>query len=91
MGINWKVRIKNPLFWAQVAVAILSPVLVGLGLQWDQMNTWPALGEALWRAVQNPVIVVSVVGSLWTCITDPTTAGLGDSKEALTYTAPKRD
>ena len=91
MGINWKVRIKNPLFWAQVAVAILSPVLVGLGLQWDQMNTWPALGEALWRAVQTPVIVVSVVGSLWTCITDPTTAGLGDSKEALTYTAPKRD
>ena len=26
MNINWKVRIKNPVFWAQVAVAIVAPI-----------------------------------------------------------------
>ena len=29
--INWKVRFQNPVFWAQIAVAVISPILVGLG------------------------------------------------------------
>ena len=91
MKINWKVRIKNPVFWAQVAIAIVSPVLVGLGLQWQDMTTWAALGNALLKAVSNPVIVVSVIASLWACITDPTTAGTSDSEQALTYNKPKED
>ena len=44
-AINWKVRLKNPVFWAQVAAAVVSPILVGLGLQWEDMTTWPALWE----------------------------------------------
>ena len=91
MKINWKVRIKNPVFWAQVAIAIVSPILVGLGLQWQDMTTWVALGNALLKAVSNPVIVVSVIASLWACITDPTTAGTSDSEQALTYNKPKED
>lgn len=91
MKINWKVRIKNPVFWAQVAIAIISPILVGLGLQWQDMTTWAALGNALLKAVSNPVIVVSVIASLWACITDPTTAGTSDSEQALTYNKPKED
>ncbi|MEY8360207.1 phage holin [Anaerotruncus colihominis] len=27
MKINWKVRIKNPLWWAQVTAALVLPVL----------------------------------------------------------------
>ena len=53
-AINWKVRLKNPVFWAQVAAAVVSPILVGLGLQWEDMTTWPALWEALRQAVLNP-------------------------------------
>ena len=26
MKINWRVRLKNPVFWAQAAAAVLSPV-----------------------------------------------------------------
>ena len=26
-NINWKVRIKNPMFWVQIVVAIFVPVL----------------------------------------------------------------
>lgn len=91
MKINWIVRIKNPVFWAQVAIAIVSPILVGLGLQWQDMTTWAALGNALLKAVSNPVIVVSVIASLWACITDPTTAGTSDSEQALTYNKPKEE
>ena len=91
MSINWKVRIKNPVFWAQVAVAIVAPVLAGLGLQWEDMTTWVTFGDALVKAVMNPVIVVSVIVSLWGIINDPTTKGLSDSTQAMTYTEPKQE
>lgn len=90
MNINWKVRMKNPVFWAQVAVAIVAPVLTELGLQWQDMTTWAAFGQALYQAVLNPVIVVSVIVSLWGIINDPTTKGLSDSAQALTYETPKK-
>ena len=56
---------EKPGVLAQVAVALLSPILVSLGLQWEDMTTWPALGEVLRQAVCNPVILVAVVVSLW--------------------------
>ncbi len=87
--INWKVRLKNPLFWAQAVAAVLSPILVGLGLQWEDMTSWSALWQALCSAVGNPVLLVAAAASLWACITDPTTAGFGDSTQALTYAEPK--
>lgn len=89
MNINWKVRLKNPTFWAQIILSIISPILVGLGAQWQDMTTWAALWDALRNAVGNPVIVVSVIGSVWACITDPTTKGTADSTLALTYSCPK--
>lgn len=89
MKINWKVRLKNPIWWAQVAIAVISPILVGLGLQWEDMTTWGTLGGALVSAASNPVIVVAILASVWTAITDPTTAGLSDSDQAMTYDKPK--
>lgn len=91
MKINWKVRIKNPVFWAQVAAAVVVPILAYLGLSWEDMTTWAALGGILLKAIQNPVILGSVVVSLWGIVNDPTTAGLSDSKRALTYEAPKKE
>ena len=62
--INWKVRFQNPVFWAQIAVAVISPILVGLGMQWQDMTTWAALGgvkaAAVWpvRAEKAPLPVL---------------------------------
>ena len=47
------------------------------------------LGDTLLRAIQNPVVVVSMLVSLWTALTDPTTEGTGDSNQAMTYDRPK--
>lgn len=88
MKINWKVRAKNPVFWANLAAAIVLPILAYMGLNWNDMTSWRALGNVLFQAVQNPVIVVSVVVSIWNLINDPTTKGLSDSEKALDYDKP---
>jgi uncharacterized membrane protein len=54
------------------------------------MTTWAALGGILVDAVKNPVIVVAVIVSVWNAVVDPTTAGIGDSAQALTYELPKK-
>lgn len=90
-NINWKVRIKNPVFWVQVAVAVLLPILAYFGLTWQDMTSWGAMGQVLCKALGNPVVIASVIASVWNAINDPTTAGLKDSQRALGYTQPYRD
>lgn len=90
MKINWTVRLKNPVFWAELAAAILLPILAHMGMNWEDMTSWAALGNLLLSAIQNPVIVVAVAVSVWNAINDPTTAGVSDSAQALTYTEPKK-
>ena len=91
MKINWKVRVKNPVFWIEIGAAILLPILTHLGLNWNDMTTWGALGGVLLEAIKNPVIIVSVLISVWNAINDPTTSGVGDSAQALTYNKPNSE
>lgn len=86
--INWKVRVKNPVFWVQIAVAVVLPILAYMGLGWEDMTSWAALGGIFLEAVKNPVILVSVAVSVWNAVNDPTTKGLGDSYRAMTYDKP---
>ena len=93
MKINWKVRLKNPVFWANLAAAVVLPILAYLGLSWEDMTTWAGLGSALLEAVKNPVILVSVLVSVWNLINDPTTKGLSDKvidrSMLITFPCPK--
>lgn len=90
MKINWKVRFKNPYFWAQIAVAVFVPILAYFGLNWSDMTTWAAIGTLLWQAIQNPVVVVAVAISIHNACIDPTTKGIGDSARALGYDTPAK-
>ena len=89
MKINWKVRFKNPVFLASLVMSIILPILTHVGLNWTDLTTWAALFGVLFEAIQNPVIVVSVIVSVWNLINDPTTKGLSDSAQALLYDTPK--
>ena len=89
MKINWKVRFANPEFWKQIALAVFVPLLAYYGMNWADMTTWATIGELFVQAVQNPVVVLSVIVSVYNAIIDPTTKGIGDSAQALTYTEPK--
>ncbi len=89
--INWKVRIKNPLFWAEIAMSIIVPILAYLGLKTEDLNSWQALGDVLFKAISSPYILGMVIVSVYNAIADPTTSGFTDSKRALTYTKPNND
>lgn len=87
--INLKVRFKNPVFIAQLLLSVLTPILAYAGLTPADMTSWSALGQVLIDAVCNPYVIGLVVVSVWNALNDPTTKGLSDSTQAMTYDAPK--
>ncbi len=86
--INWKVRFKNPVFIAQLILAILTPILAYAGLTVQDMTTWQAIGDLLLGAISNPYVIGLVIVSVWNALNDPTTTGITDSSKALTYDVP---
>ena len=84
--INWKVRMRNPMFWAQILLSVIMPILAYLGLTAEDLSSWSVLGEDLIKYILSLVIV-----SVYNAITDPTTTGFTDSKRALTYDTPNSD
>lgn len=83
--INWRVRIKNRNFWlaiipALVLLAQTVGAVFGVTLELD------ALGDKLVALVNAVFCVLAILG----IVNDPTTAGLGDSENALTYEFPKK-
>lgn len=88
--INWRVRFKNPVFIAQLLMAVLVPILGYFGLTAQDLTTWKSLGELIVNALSNPYVVGLIVVSLWNAINDPTVHGLKDSQQALEYQKPKK-
>ena len=89
--VNLKVRFKNPVFIAQIILAIFTPVLAYAGLTAADLTTWKALGDLVIGAISNPYVLSLVVVSVWNAINDPTTPGVKDSERANTYTVPGID
>lgn len=83
--INWKVRIKNKLFWLALIPAVLmlvSTVASVAGVNLD----FTVLGEKLGAVVEAVFAVLAILG----IVVDPTTQGVGDSAQAMTYKEPRR-
>lgn len=89
--MNIKVRIKNPMFWAHVAIAFFAPILVHAGINFDQVSSWPMLFALMAEAFSSPALVVSIIVSVWNFLVDPTTTGVTDSALAKSYDSPKSD
>lgn len=84
MSINWKVRIKNKAFWAAIIPAdllLVQQVCAVFGVAVD-------FGELQAQLVAIVVTVFAILAILG-IVADPTTAGMGDSEQAMTYTEPK--
>lgn len=84
MKINWQVRIKNKLFWLAFIPALLVLIksvanVIGIEIDLSEMQ------RDLLDVVEAVFLLLGIVG----IVTDPTTEGLGDSKNALTYEKPK--
>ena len=89
MKINFKVRFKNPVFIIQLIMAIFTPILAYAGLTVQDLTTWKAIGDLIVSAFSNPYVIGLVCISVWNAINDPTTKGICDSVNALTYDKPK--
>ncbi len=84
MKINWKVRINNKIFWLALIPAMLMLIkslanLIGFEIDLHLVET------NLLGVVEAVFMVLGIMG----IVADPTTSGMGDSEQALTYEKPK--
>ena len=84
MKINWLVRIKNKNFWIAVIPAILLLIQVVAAVFGYTLDLGD-LGNKLLAVVNAAFAVLAILG----IVTDPTTKGINDSDQAMTYTNPK--
>ena len=84
--MNLKVRVKNPYFW----IGLGGVILTAMGISADMLTSWAAVWDALVNLVSNPFMLGSVVIAVLGVVLDPTTAGIGDSEQAMTYSEPKQ-
>lgn len=89
MKINWRVRARNPHFWAQVVASFFVPVLAYYGMSAEEITTWGTLGGLIADAFSNPYVLMLVAVSLYNSVIDPTVSGVSDSLQALRYEKPK--
>ena len=82
--INWKVRFTNKTFVVAFVTAMVSFIYQLLAL----FEIVPAVSQD--NVMQIIMIVVNLLVTLG-IITDPTTAGVCDSSQALNYSKPKKD
>ena len=84
MQINWKVRFQNKTF----LTGLISLVVVFIYDLLQLLEIVPAVTQsAVMQVAEGILTILGMVG----VITDPTTAGLSDSQQAMTYDVPKQD
>lgn len=86
MKINWLVRLKNKTFWLSLIPAVLLLVQVVCAVFGVTLDLGD-LGNKLLDVVNAVFMVLAILG----VVTDPTTKGVSDSSQAMTYEKPKDD
>lgn len=81
MKINWKVRIKNPVFWVTFIPSVCTFVYMLLSC----FDVVPSVSE---EAVVNALLTFVTALENLGVLVDPTTVGVSDSERAMTYTKP---
>ena len=84
-SINWQVRIKNKNFWLTFIPAVLLLIQVVAAVFGFTLDLGD-LGNKLLDVVNAAFSVLVILG----VVNDPTTEGVSDSEQALTYTEPKK-
>ena len=82
--MNWKVRLKNKTFWISFIPAVLLFVQVVAAVFGFQLELG-GLGDKLLDVINALFAVLALLG----IVNDPTTKGVSDSAQALTYDKPK--
>lgn len=83
--INWQVRIKSKQFWLSLIPAVLLLVQVIAAVFGFELDLGD-IGNKLLDVVNALFAVLAILG----IVVDPTTEGVGDSAQAMTYTEPRK-
>ncbi len=86
MKINWTVRLKNKTFWLALVPALLLLAQVVAAVFGYELHI-DALGDKLTAVINALFAVLTILG----VVTDPTTAGVSDSAQAMQYETPRED
>lgn len=83
-NINWKARLRSGPFWIGVGSAVVAAVfaivqIIGVDL--------PVTADQVLNVFTLVLMIPASIG----IISDPTTKGLSDSAQALTYDKPRAD
>ena len=84
--INWKVRAKNKTFWLALVPAFLL-LIQAVAQVFNVSLDFTNLNKDLLNVINALFVVLTILG----VVTDPTTKGMSDSTQALTYSKPKED
>lgn len=82
--INWKVRIKNKVFWLALIPAILL-LIQQIAAVFGYTLDFTVLGNELSAIIESIFVILAILG----IVADPTTEGVEDSTLAMTYEKPK--
>lgn len=89
--MNFTVRAKNPVFWAQIFAVVAAQIMAYFDLTGADFTTWQMVWETAVKAVQNPYLTLCVLVAVLGVLNDPTTAGLSDSARAKGYDKPFKE
>ena len=84
MNINWKLRLQNKATLAALITTVVTLVYQVLGI----FGAVPAISQDV--VISSVGIFLNLLVTLGVLI-DPTTAGISDSKQAMTYENPRSD
>lgn len=84
--INWKIRVQNRMFWLALVPAFLL-LIQAVAQVFNVSLDFTNLNKGLLNVVNALFVVLTILG----VVTDPTTKGMSDSTQALTYSKPKED
>ncbi len=82
MKINWKVRIKNPVFWLTFTPSLITFIYTVLAC----FDITPGIGQDV--VVNGITAMVTALTTLGVLV-DPTTKGVNDGALGITYETPQ--
>lgn len=82
MQINWKLRLKNKVTLTTIALNVIGIAYMILAL----LDIVPSVSES--EVVEVALLIIELLGLLG-IVVDPTTAGAGDSQQAMGYEKPR--
>ena len=83
-NINWKLRLQNKVTLLAIITQTVAIVYMIMGM----IGIVPAVGE---DAVTSLAFMIVELLALLGIVVDPTTEGVGDSRQAQGYAAPRKE